>query len=223
MKWIRGKERQCSNMFVFGSKRAPTGGCPYSLSIPLLVCILTFAVPFFILADLDLPRYGQVPEFAFTERSKIEMTLADLKGKVWIADFIFTRCQGMCPLMTGRMAALQEKFSGSSVELVSFSVDPEHDTPSVLSDYADKHGAVSGKWVFLTGQKQAMWKFITDGFSLGVAEPTAEDLAAGAEPVIHSSRFVLVDQEGQIRGYFDSSEPLQMDQLVQAAKTLSAF
>ena len=119
------------------------------------------------------------------------------------------------------MAFLQEKLTDSRIKLVSFSVDPEHDTPKVLSEYAVRHHAQEGKWFFLTGKKEEMWKFVTEGFSLGVAEPSPEDLKAGAEPVIHSNRFVLVDQEGNIRGYYDSSEPFKMDELIETALRLA--
>ena len=173
-------------------------------------------------AQKKLPIYGQVPAFTFTERSGREIKLADLKGSVWIADFIFTRCQGMCPMLAGRMAGLQEKLKDPKIKLVSFSVDPEHDTSQVLSEYASRYKAQESKWFFLTGSKDKMWNFITDGFLLGVEAATPEDLKAGAEPVMHSTRFVLVDQEGKICGYYDSSESVQMEKLVQDALSLAS-
>lgn len=173
-------------------------------------------------ADQQLPIYARVPNFKFTERSGKEMKLTDLKGNVWVADFIFTRCQGTCPLLTGQMAGLQEKLVPSNIKLVSFSVDPEHDTPNVLSEYASHYYVQEDKWFFLTGPKSEMWSFVTEGFSLGVSEPTAEDLKAGAEPVIHSNRLVLVDQEGRIRGYYDGSESQDMEKLVKDALTLAS-
>ncbi|MBI4368100.1 MAG: SCO family protein [Candidatus Omnitrophica bacterium] len=168
----------------------------------------------------DLPVYGHVPDFSFTERSGEAFGPADLEGRVWIADFIFTRCQGMCPLLTGRMSILQTKFNHPDIRLVSFSVDPEYDTPEVLSDYALRYQAQEGKWFFLTGEKTLMWNFVTEGFSLGVAQASPEDLAQGAEPVMHTSRFVLIDPDGDIRGYYDTSEPANVEQLIQDALTL---
>ena len=188
--------------------------------ISVSIAVLNVCFPASLSAADELPVYGKVPDFSFTERSGNEMTLADLKGKVWIADFIFTRCQGMCPLMTGRMAALEDQLAGTGIQMVSFSVDPDHDTPKVLSEYAAQHQASRHDWWFLTGRKARMWNFITEGFSLGVAQATAEDLAQGAEPVMHSNRFVLVDREGYVRGYYDSSEPAKIEALVRDALEL---
>ena len=186
-----------------------------------MTLLLFTASSFPAFAESDLPHYGQAPDFTFTERSGKEVKLQDLKGQVWIADFIFTRCQGMCPLLTGRMALLQEKLKDEKIKLVSFSVDPEYDTPKVLSEYASRFKAEEGKWLFLTGEKRMMWEMMSGGFHLGVEQATPEDLQAGAEPIMHSNRFVLVDQEGSIRGYYDSSEPQKMEQLVKDAIDLA--
>ena len=168
-----------------------------------------------------LPIFGKVPEFSFVDQNGKPFSNSDLKGKVWIADFIFTRCQGMCPLITGKMAGLQDKLKAQDIKLVSFSVDPEHDTSEVLSKYAVSHKAISGKWFFITtNQKQTMWDFIMSGFMLGVGESTPEDLKQGAEPVMHSSRFVLVDQDGNIRGYYDSEDAEKMEKLAEDAQNV---
>jgi len=190
----------------------------FCTSFLFLAFVASNTIP--LLAEEKFPTYGRVPEFKFTERSGKEMGLSDLQGKVWIADFIFTRCQGMCPLLTGQMAELQEKLAQFDIKLVSFSVDPEYDTPQVLSEYASRYHTQENRWFFLTGPKITMWNFVTDGFSLGVTEPTQEDLKAGAEPVIHSNRLVLVDQEGNIRGYYDGSDPSAMEKLVKDASQL---
>ncbi|MBI4358078.1 MAG: SCO family protein [Candidatus Omnitrophica bacterium] len=184
-----------------------------------LVSFFVF-IPCLLFACEELPHYGQVPDFVFQEQNGNAFGFRDLEGNVWIADFIFTRCQGMCPMLTGKMALLQEALEDPNVKLVSFSVDPKHDTPKVLKDYALRHGAQEGKWFFLTGDETAMRNFIIDGFSLGVAQATPEDLAQGAEPVMHSNRFVLVDPEGKIRGYYDSSDSQKMEQLIQDALKL---
>jgi len=187
-----------------------------------LVSAFIVSSPVSLLADDKLPNYARVPDFKFTERSGKEIKLADLKGNVWIADFIFTRCQGTCPLLTGQMAGLQEKLAPSDIKLVSFSVDPEHDTPRVLSEYASRYHAQENKWFFLTGPKNEIWNFVTDGFSLGVSKPTPEDLKAGAEPVIHSNRFVLVDRGSNIRGYYDGSEASAVQKLIEDALQLTS-
>jgi len=183
-----------------------------------LALLLIFANP--VLAQSELPRYQRIPKFELVAENGNSFTNASLSGKVWIADFIFTRCQSMCPLLTGRMADLQASLTDSNVQLVSFSVDPEYDQPEVLRAYAKTYGAQSGKWFFLTGDKNEMFTLMALGFQLGVSDATPEDLAAGAEPVMHSNRFVLVDQKGYIRGYYDSSEPPELEELIQDALKL---
>jgi len=154
-------------------------------------------------ANDGLTQYGAVPEFKLTERSGGEINLTQLRGKIWIADFIYTTCTDTCPLQTAAMAKLQKEFSAqSNVQFVSVSVDPEKDTPQVLSAYADKHEADRQRWYFLTGQRDQVIKLIRDGFHLSVAALPDSSEAGGMIP--HSPRFVLIDGQAQIRGYYDS-------------------
>jgi protein SCO1/2 len=154
----------------------------------------------------DFHPYGSVPDFSLTERSGARVSLADLRGKIWIADFIYTSCTDTCPLQTATMAKLQEEYAGKPrVQLVSFSVDPERDTPQVLMQYAAKYQADPGRWYFLTGQREPIMRLIRDGFHLSVAALPGNAETSGAIP--HSPRFVLVDQEARIRGYYDTREP----------------
>ena len=133
-----------------------------------------------------------------------------LLGSVWVANFIFTRCAGQCPLMSAQMATLASALRGEpSVRLVSFSVDPEWDTPAVLADYARRYGAVREQWRFLTGDRAAIVRLCTEGFRLSVAQDGGTD----AEPITHSVRLVLVDRAGRIRGYYDTTEAEAMKQL----------
>jgi len=153
--------------------------------------------------DDGLKQYGTVPDFKLTERSGIEVNLARLRGKIWIADFIYTTCTDTCPLQTAAMAKLQKEFAAkSNVQFVSVSVDPERDTPPVLSAYADKHDADRQRWYFLTGQRDQVIKLMRDGFHLSVAALPDGGETNGMIP--HSPRFVLVDGQAQIRGYYDS-------------------
>ena len=150
-----------------------------------------------------LKQYGTVPDFKLTERSGIEVNLTRLRGKIWIADFIYTTCTDTCPLQTAAMAKLQKEFATkSNVQFVSVSVDPERDTPLVLNAYADKHDADRQRWYFLTGQREQVIKLMRDGFHLSVAALPVSGDANGMIP--HSPRFVLVDGQAQIRGYYDS-------------------
>ena len=152
-----------------------------------------------------LNQYGSVPDFALTERNGSAVSLAQLRGKIWIADFIYTTCPDTCPLQTAMMAKLQKEYSGNpEIQFVSFTVDPERDTPQVLTAYADKHQADAARWYFLTGQRDRIMRLIQQGFHLAVAAAPVEAEPTGM--IAHSPRFVLVDKEARIRGYYDSRE-----------------
>jgi protein SCO1 len=149
-----------------------------------------------------------VPAFTLVERSGRPISRDDLAGLPWVADFIFTRCSGMCPALSTRMAELrrQVREQGLHARLVSFSVDPSHDTPEVLRDYAARFGADDG-WLFVTGDRAALYELIGQGFRLSVAERAAPPADDTGELITHSDRFVLVDAAGRIRGYYHGSEP----------------
>jgi protein SCO1/2 len=152
-----------------------------------------------------LMQYGAVPDFFLTERSGENVSLAQLRGKIWIADFIYTSCTDTCPLQTGMMARLQEEYSAKpNVQLVSVTVDPERDTPQTLSLYAARHHADAKRWFFLTGQRDRIIRLIRDGFHLSVAALPNGTESTGMIP--HSPRFVLIDKDARIRGYYDSRE-----------------
>jgi protein SCO1/2 len=152
-----------------------------------------------------IQQYGSVPDFLLTERNGSQVSLAELRGKIWIADFIYTTCTDTCPLQTAMMARLQEEYSGKpDVQLVSFTVDPERDTPAILATYAEKHQADAKRWYFLTGQRDRILRLIQDGFHLSVAMLPSDDEPGGMIP--HSPRFVLVDKQARIRGYYDTRE-----------------
>ncbi|MBI4571708.1 MAG: SCO family protein [candidate division NC10 bacterium] len=116
--------------------------------------------------------FGTVPDFSLIERSGRRITLAELRGRVWIANFIYTHCTDTCPLQSARMARLQADFSPElDVRLVSITVDPEQDTPAVLVEYANRFGADRDRWLFLTGEKKAIYTLALEGFRLSVADP----------------------------------------------------
>ena len=156
------------------------------------------------------PILGEVPEFTLTNRDGRTVRRADLAGSPWIADFIFTRCPASCPMMTSRMARLVKELpADSGVRFVSFSVDPEHDTPEVLERYAASFKAPA-RWLFLTGDGRQIYRLSKEGFKLGVdAAPQASGIET-AEPILHSTRFVLVDGAGRIRGYYDAFDAESM-------------
>jgi protein SCO1/2 len=122
---------------------------------------------------------GDVPDFVLYERGGQSVTKASLLGKVWVVDFIFTRCVDKCPLASSRMAQLQKVFAAEdAVRLVSITVDPEHDTPVVLRQYAENFGAHPQRWLFLTGDKERIYRLAREGFHLGVVDPHEADQAA---------------------------------------------
>lgn len=147
-------------------------------------------------------QYGSLPDFSLTERSGKPIGLAQMRGTIWIADFIYTNCQDTCPLQTAEMAKLQNEMAAQKgVKLVSFSVDPEKDTPSVLSQYADRYKADTDRWLFLTGEHEEIKTLMQSGFRLSAAAA-----ATDGGVILHSPRFVLIDRQAQIRGYYDSRD-----------------
>lgn len=143
--------------------------------------------------------------------------LAELRGRVVIYNFIFTRCRGLCPLLTGRMKQVASKIDNDQkISFASISVDPANDSPEVLARYAKQQG-VDSRWVFLTGERDAIIDLSVKGFKLAAGEPTA----SAEEPILHSTKFVLVDADGNIRGYYDSNEAQELDRLVNDAERLA--
>jgi protein SCO1 len=166
-----------------------------------------------------LQRYGSVPQFSLVERSGKAITLADLRGSIWIADFIYTTCQDTCPMQTAEMAQLQEEWKDrEGLKLVSFSVDPEKDTTAVLSRYADRYKADGQRWLFLTGAKEEISRLVQAGFRLSaVALPGDGNVGS---VIMHSPRFVLIDKQAEIRGYYDSRDPQALQRLKADVETL---
>jgi cytochrome oxidase Cu insertion factor (SCO1/SenC/PrrC family) len=166
-----------------------------------------------------LNSYGPVPAFSLVERRGNKATLADMRGKVWIADFIYTTCTDTCPMQSAAMAGLQERFGDQSdLRFVSFSVDPERDTPEVLSRYADRYNAHAERWLFLTGAKEHIAQLVQEGFRLSATALT--DVASKESVILHSPRFVLVDRKSQIRGYYDSRDNTALQRLTKDIETL---
>ena len=151
----------------------------------------------------EVPVWGTVPDFSLINQSTEPYGTAQLKGRPWIADFIFTKCPSRCPMLTREMSRLQTELLGrgwDDVMLVSISVDPANDTPEALAEYATRHGVKQAGWQFLTGTREKIWSLSIDGFKLAVMEIEDE----GAGPIVHSNRFVLADGQRQIRGYYDA-------------------
>jgi len=153
------------------------------------------------LAQRTVSSYGTVPHFQFVNQEGQRFDSVQLTGKIWIADFIYTTCPGPCPMISTRMSELQKPLEKTDVHLISFSVDPEKDTPEVLRGYAEKLRAEPKRWDFLTGPKSAIYDLSHKGFKLAVSDGSDE---AGIP--VHSTRIVLVDRHGEIRGYYEATE-----------------
>ena len=162
-------------------------------------------------SNSGLPVLGTIPEFHFTDSQGKEISRLDLDGKVWVADFIFTTCTMACPVLTGNMNLIHKAFKNNdNIRIVSISVYPEYDTPEVLAEYASRYDANTNHWHFLTGPEESVQNIIKDGFKIG----DYEDI------IFHSEKFALVDQQGQIRGYYNGMKTEEMTQLKQDMKTL---
>jgi protein SCO1/2 len=155
---------------------------------------------------------AKVPDFSLMNQQGQPLGLSDMVGKIWVADFIFTHCPTICPVMTQEMVNLQSEFDSESVYFVSFTVDPERDTSEVLSRYAGRYGADEQRWHFLTGEKEQIYQLANEGFKLAAKKH------GGGFP--HSTRFVLVAPDGNIHGYYDSRSKPQMTRLREDVKTL---
>lgn len=167
-----------------------------------------------------MPPPRPLPEFslrATTSAGGAPRPLAreSLRGRVWVADFVFTRCAGPCPLLTANLAALRGKLP-EGTGLLSFTVDPDHDTPARLAAYGAKFGA-GPEWLFATGDKAALTRLIKEGFLLPVAEDAS---AKPGERVAHSSKFVLIDREANIRGWYDGDDAAALEKLARDAARL---
>ena len=176
--------------------------------IKIYIVVAVFLLATYLLnykgKENELPEIGMVPEFEFVNSEQETITLNNLKGKVWVADFIFTTCTMACPMMTGNMNIIHKKYKkNDDVRLVSISVYPEYDTPEVLTKYASQYDANTSRWYFLTGEESTVKRVIKDGFKIG----DYEDI------IFHSEKFALVDKKGMIRAYYNGMKTEDMKKL----------
>lgn len=174
------------------------------LGFPLLVAtgiLVLREVQVHRLASRSFENYGSVPAFSLINQNDRPFGSANLAGKIWIADFIYSTCPGPCPMISSRMSEMQKPLAKTDVHFVSFTVDPEKDTPAMLRQYAERLRAQPGRWDFLTGQKTTIYNLSAKGFKLAASGHDGDK----GQP-LHSTRMVLVDRRGQIRGYYDATE-----------------
>jgi protein SCO1/2 len=151
-----------------------------------------------------LMHYGQLPAFQLVSMGGRPFYSTSLDGKVWIASFVYTSCKASCPMLTAQVKRLAKSLpAGPDYAMVSFTVDPKVDSPEKLRKYAAASGADDPRWYFLTGSVAALKSLITDGFKL-VAEPDDVALDQRKSPdIVHSTKLVLIDKHGSVRGYYD--------------------
>lgn len=173
--------------------------------------------------------YGVVPPFELVDQSGKPFSSKQLEGKVWAVGFIFTRCPSICPVLTGLMKEVETKSrsQGDDFRLVSFSVDPSHDTPPVLASYAAKHGANLDRWSFLTGDPGAVEKTVVQGLKISMGRIEVAEEVVDVDAVFHGTKALLIDAKMQIRGYYSLEDRggfgklSAVDQLVEDAKRLN--
>lgn len=157
-----------------------------------------------------------VPYFEFVDQDSAVIDANFVKGKVWVANYFFTRCGIVCPKMSSQLTRVQEEFAKNKmVKILSFSCDPERDTPSMLKSYAAIYGADEAQWRFVTGAKKPLYAFARKGLNIVATEGDGS-----SDDFIHSQSLVLIDQEGFVRGYYDGMEASAVNQLILDIKKL---
>lgn len=167
--------------------------------------------------------FHTIPAWKLTNENGKDFLGESLKGKIYVADFFFTRCETICPKMSTELTRVQDTFlQNDDVQFASFSVDPSHDTPEILREYAKKYDAKSGKWHFLTGTKSQIYPLAIKGYFVPVADASEYDKAIKTpdETFIHSERLILVDKEGHIRGFYDGTDKKEVDRLILEIRVL---
>jgi protein SCO1 len=162
----------------------------------------------------DIGRNHKIGAFRLLDQQNKIITDEVIEGKVFVAEYFFTTCGSICPIMNQQMQRVQAAFDGNSTfEILSFTVDPENDRPKQLLQYAKSHAYRAGQWHFITGKKEALYSLArTSFFVLKPAE--AANLGDAGSDFIHTNNFVLVDQNRHIRGYYDGTNPAEVDQLI---------
>lgn len=165
-------------------------------------------------------KYHTLPDFNFKDQDNKDFGKKDLKDKLYIAEFFFTKCGNptLCPKMSTELMRVQEHFAEiPSVQIVSFTVDPQNDTPEVLKEYAKKYKANTKQWHFLTGNKKDLYQLAYTGFKINAGEETEN----GVTPeFMHATKFILVDKQHRIRGYYDGTERESVDKLILETQVL---
>ena len=179
--------------------------------IYIIIGIL-IGITWWVTKPTPLPVLGSIPRFEMTNSKGVPFGTNDLTGKIWVADFIFTTCAGPCPIMSTEMADIHKTFlDDNEIHTVTYTVNPDYDTPEVLADYAERFNADRSQWHFLTAPYEDIQSIIADGFKMG----DMEDI------VFHSTRFALIDRNMNIRGYYTGTESIDVKKLKRDISRLS--
>ena len=180
------------------------------------IALITVISVYRVMQTRALPApdiYSTVPDFEFINQSGTSFGSEELAGNIWIANFIFTRCKTVCPIFTGKMAELQMRteYAATKPTLISFSVDPDHDTAEVLSEYALRFRANPARWHFLTGPTDEIRRVVEDGMKSLMGDAKT---VVNPEELMHGSHFVLIDPDLNIRGYYAVSNEDTVERLL---------
>lgn len=166
--------------------------------------------------EINTKGIEPVGPFGFTNQDNATLGEAFVKDKIWVADFFFTRCGSICPIMSNNLVLVQNEFHENDlVKIISFTCDPENDHPGQLKDYANEYGARPLTWQFLTGEKPSLYSFARKKLQI-----VATDGDGSSGDFIHSQNLVLIDRSGYIRGYYDGTDEQQVKQLIIDIKKL---
>ena len=154
--------------------------------------------------------FRSIPDFTLTSQQDKAFTKSEqLKDAIYVVDFFFATCPGICKKMSSQMSRVQEAYRNNpTIKLVSITVNPEQDSAAVLQDYADQYNAEPGKWFFLTGPREKIYSLATESFFLPVQQ------VPGQQDFIHSEKFMLVDKEQRVRGIYDGTDQKDVDRLI---------
>ena len=162
--------------------------------------------------------YHTIPDFQFTDQDGRTLTNKDIEGKFYVADFFFTTCKSICPKMAAQLYRVQDKFEAvDDFVILSHTVYPENDSVPVLAAYADKVHAIGDKWHFVTGDKKAIYDIARQGYFV-----TASKGDGGPDDFLHSEMFILVDKDRKIRGYYEGTSTVEVNDLIGDIKALIA-
>ncbi|SFT65406.1 protein SCO1/2 [Algoriphagus locisalis] len=202
------------------------------LLVPILIFLFlkgfgnnTYDIPVYFEKGVDNPfkecpvadtTQHYIPEFSFTNQEGKTVGRSDMEGMITIVDFFFTSCPSICPKMSAEMERVNDMFRDEDkVRIMSISIDPTYDTPEILKEYASEHNAVAGKWDFLTGGVQETYDLAKCGFII----PTVDGMGV-PDDFVHSDKFMLIDEQGRIRGYYSGTSREDVDLLMLETKVL---